>query len=496
MQEGHGGWNPRMGEFIGKKGTVHRVTDKGDIRVQYEGCNNRWTFHPGALKRLLFNNNIIHYFSVGDMVCIIDDLTKMKELQKGHGEWIDVMNTALGKTGKVTKIYSDGDLRVNVDSQTWTFNPLCVTSMPDTATEMNNTMTANQREEHTHPLLGHLLGENHPLEITNSDKLVREAAQGHTDTVRELLLKHSDKVDQKSSGKTALQVACHQGHLEIVRLILGAGGSLEVPDDDGDTALHYSAFGNQPVVMDLLLKKGSDINAVNKARCSPLHVAVNKQHFDCVKVLLKHRCNVNVQDSYDFTLKNKRGFNVLHHAALKGNNFATERLISKSRQIVDGKKMMGHCEIDVRNNRKQTPLLLAISQCHCALVELLVSLGADINVEDEDGDTGLHIAIMRHSQIILTRIGSLNMDKNPGLAIACYLAQEGADINHKNRKFKTPLELVQNQTVLDLLQSYAESKKPQAQSLPVSGESSESPQPEPVAPQIMECVICVQKQGK
>lgn len=56
---------------------------------------------------------------------------------------------ALGKTGKITKIYSDGDLRVTVDGQTWTFNPLCVTSVPGTATEMNNTMTANQREEHT-----------------------------------------------------------------------------------------------------------------------------------------------------------------------------------------------------------------------------------------------------------------------------------------------------------------------------------------------------------
>lgn len=60
---------------------------------------------------------------------------------------------ALGKTGKITKIYSDGDLRVTVDGQTWTFNPLCVTSVPGTATEMNNTMTANQREEHTRTLI-------------------------------------------------------------------------------------------------------------------------------------------------------------------------------------------------------------------------------------------------------------------------------------------------------------------------------------------------------
>lgn len=32
VQQGHGGWNPRMGEFLNKVGTVHRITDKGDIR--------------------------------------------------------------------------------------------------------------------------------------------------------------------------------------------------------------------------------------------------------------------------------------------------------------------------------------------------------------------------------------------------------------------------------------------------------------------------------
>lgn len=58
------------------------------------------------------------------------------------------------------------------------------------------------------------------------------------------MLYHFDlKVDQKSSGKTALQVACHQGHKDIVSLLLSADASLELQDEDGDTALHYSAFG-------------------------------------------------------------------------------------------------------------------------------------------------------------------------------------------------------------------------------------------------------------
>lgn len=102
--------------------------------------------------------------------------------------------------------------------------------------------------------------------------------------------------------------------------------------------------------MELLLSRGAPINAVNFGKCSSLHVAVNKKHAQCVKVLLRHHCDVNLQDSYgdtalhdaigkdaigkdaldiidalcscdrvDFTLENKRGFNVLHHAALKGN---------------------------------------------------------------------------------------------------------------------------------------------------------------------------------
>lgn len=33
LQQGHGGWNPRMTEYLTKVGTVHRITDKGDIRL-------------------------------------------------------------------------------------------------------------------------------------------------------------------------------------------------------------------------------------------------------------------------------------------------------------------------------------------------------------------------------------------------------------------------------------------------------------------------------
>ncbi len=55
LQENHGGFNPRMAEIIGKTGVVHRITNNGDVRVQYPGTpelSYRWTVNPKALTKV------------------------------------------------------------------------------------------------------------------------------------------------------------------------------------------------------------------------------------------------------------------------------------------------------------------------------------------------------------------------------------------------------------------------------------------------------------
>ena len=181
MSSGHGGWNPRMAEFLSKIGTVHRITDKGDIRVQYEGCSNRWTFHPAALVK-------VFSFHVGDLVTILSDASKIQQFQKGHGEWVETMRNALGKTCKVMKIYADGDLRVTQldDGVSWTLNPKCVKlerSPMASAAERSNSMMdlSHQRTDHVLMPLQGLSG------TSAADKLVREAAQGKLDYVQHYL---------------------------------------------------------------------------------------------------------------------------------------------------------------------------------------------------------------------------------------------------------------------------------------------------------------------
>ena len=61
------------------------------------------------------------------------------------------------------------------------------------------------------------------------------------------------------------------------------------------SAILYTFCSNQPEICEFLLSKGARINTVNKGGCSTLHVAVNKQQVKCVKILLRHRCDVNIQ---------------------------------------------------------------------------------------------------------------------------------------------------------------------------------------------------------
>lgn len=168
----------------------------------------------------------------------------------------------------------------------------------------------------------------------------------------------------------------------------------------------------------------------------------------CVRELLQHNANVNIQDSYgdtalhdaigkentevvellcnapnlDFTMKNNRGFNVLHHAALKGNVVAARRILQLSRQLVNVRKddgfaalhlaaLNGHAqvvetlvtegqaELDIRNNRRQTPFLLAVSQGHASVIERLVKLSCDVNAKDEDGDNAMHLCVIKKTNL-------------------------------------------------------------------------------------------------
>jgi len=51
------------------------------------------------------------------------------------------------------------------------------------------------------------------------------------------------QVNAKTQNRTALQVAAHEGHQDVVIVLQNAGADAKIQDEDGDTAFHYAVIG-------------------------------------------------------------------------------------------------------------------------------------------------------------------------------------------------------------------------------------------------------------
>lgn len=107
---------------------------------------------------------------------------------------------------------------------------------------------------------------------------------------------------------TSLTCAYDSGHFLTLDVEL-----IVIQDKDGDRAVHHAAFGDEGSVIEVLQRGGADLNARNKRRQTPLHIAVNKGHLQVVKTLLDFGCHPSLQV---FTLLLPRKSHVLHKISI------------------------------------------------------------------------------------------------------------------------------------------------------------------------------------
>lgn len=86
-------------------------------------------------------------------------------------------------------------------------------------------------------------------------------------------------------GETALHKAAYNGHLDVLRVLLGAGADPHVAQLDKNTPLHYAAAQGHAKVAAMLLDAGADVDAMSN-NGTPLHDAAHRGHIDAIRVLL------------------------------------------------------------------------------------------------------------------------------------------------------------------------------------------------------------------
>ncbi|XP_027200011.2 LOW QUALITY PROTEIN: uncharacterized protein LOC113794122 [Dermatophagoides pteronyssinus] len=157
------------------------------------------------------------------------------------------------------------------------------------------------------------------------------ASRGHTEVVKAIVQK-GESVDSKTNeGYTALHIAVQSGHAQVVEALIGMGAAVQQEaGKNGETPLHTAArIENGRPCVEMLIKSGAKINAIDANGESPLHFAAREGFLETVDMLL--------EDQADPSMLNINGENVLHIAAKESHYPIAKRLIEYTIETKDKK---------------------------------------------------------------------------------------------------------------------------------------------------------------
>lgn len=267
--------------------------------------------------------------------------------------------------------------------------------------------------------LGVDVNSRHAQEVLQDSKLtglMYAAIQGHSSIAQFLVRNGADVCIKSRLGNTVLGYAAPLGRTEIIELALEAGANANDTVTVGFgafTVLHQACHNGHLDVVRLLIKHGAKITTA-KASDSPLVAAADIGNIEIVSELLKA---AHTQDLLDAALRK---------SAARGYEKVVRSLASKG------------ADVNHADSWDMTPLMWAARNGRLAATKLLLSLGAEINRARNDNPTEKNLTPIRmalregHLQIVqlLKNSGSkINPDDAP--LIKSLLKKDSAQVGSK-----------------------------------------------------------------
>lgn len=148
--------------------------------------------------------------------------------------------------------------------------------------------------------IAQFIEESSPLDTRDDAGATRlhcAANVGDITGVRQLLAAGATVDVTDTNGTTPLMLAAQQGWLELVKVLLDAGARLDKRDRFGGTALlHSAAFTGSVPTLDLLLRRGADIKAVEQEGKNALILAIEAKHVDAALLLVERGASCDQRD--------------------------------------------------------------------------------------------------------------------------------------------------------------------------------------------------------
>ena len=240
---------------------------------------------------------------------------------------------------------------------------------------------------------------------TGETPLMVAARTGVVDSVVSLLEHGADPLARETwMGQTALMWAAAERHASVVAPLIAGGAEADSRSDAGFTPLMFAARLGHIDTVDALLDAGADIRQTLPDGTSPLVVAVINAHYDLAVHLLERGADPNASE---------QGWTALHQLVWtrrpntnKNQHNPSPRQSGRVTDLELVEALVAHgADVNARQTKEPrdgyrnllnridaTPFLLAAKVVDLELMRLLLNLGADPLLTNEDGTTALLVA--------------------------------------------------------------------------------------------------------
>ena len=188
----------------------------------------------------------------------------------------------------------------------------------------------------------------------------------------------------------------------IVKVLVENGAKLKLRDNNEDTALTLAIKAKSNLAVDELIRLGSNVKARDKRGWTALMLAAQKDIPDIAKTLIDAGADVNAIATYP-DISTALTFVAINDGA------ATIKILAEN-----------GANLEIKNKAGISPLVSAILRGSISAVEEFIKCGANVNTQDNDGDTALIHTVA-------------NADTEEGIAIFRMLIKAGADPNIRSK---------------------------------------------------------------
>nr|XP_023404610.1 ankyrin repeat domain-containing protein 26 isoform X11 [Loxodonta africana] len=225
-------------------------------------------------------------------------------------------------------------------------------------------------------------------------KIHKAASVGNVAKVQQILLLGKNGLnDRDKTNRTALHLACANGHPEVVTLLVERKCQLNLCDSENRTALIKAVQCQEEECATILLEHGADPNLTDVSGNTALHYAACGQNISIAAKLLSHGANIEARNKNDLT--------PLLLAVSENKQQMVEFLVKKE------------ANIHAVDKAKRTALMLAVNYDSTNIVRLLLQQGIDVFSEDVYGWTAEEYALISGFNINRKLISEYKEEKRP-----------------------------------------------------------------------------------